>query len=126
MAEETRFKSVHPVIPVRDMTAMIAFYDDKLGFRKAFDDAAKSGDAISYAGVHRGGLCLHFQTVTPGDDPTMPQIRIRVENIEPLYEEYKAKGVIHPGGQLELKPWGSKDFGLYDPENTALVFFEDV
>ena len=126
MAEKTRLRSVHPVIPVRDMIAMLAFYEDKLGFRKAFDDAAAPGDTINYAGVHRGGQCLHFQTVTPGDDPTMPQIRIRVENIEPLYEEYKAKGVIHPGGNLELKPWGSKDFGLYDPENTALVFFEDV
>ena len=55
-----------------------------------------------------------------------PLIRIRVENIEPLYEEYQAKGLILPGGKLEPKPWGSKDFGLYDPNNAALVFYEDL
>lgn len=56
----------------------------------------------------------------------MPLIRIAVENIEPLYEEYKAKELIGPGGHLEAKPWGSKDFGLYDLNNAALVFYEDL
>ncbi len=122
----TKFLSIHPVIPVRDMAAMLRFYNDQLGFAKVFDDASRPGDEINYAGVARGGICLHLQTVTPGDDPSMPLIRIRVENIEPLYEEYKSKGIIGPNGKLESKPWGSRDFGLYDPERTALVFFEDI
>ena len=56
----------------------------------------------------------------------MPQIRIRVQNIEPLYEEYMANGVVPASGKLKAKPWGSKDFGLFDPGSTALVFFEDL
>ena len=126
MNNETKFKDVNPVIPVRDMAAALAFYEDKLRFRKAFDDAARPGDPINYAGVSRGGICLHLQTTAPDQNATAPQIRIRVTNIEPLYEEYKAKGVIGPRGHLEPKPWGSKDFGLYDPNRTALVFYEDL
>jgi hypothetical protein len=61
-----------------------------------------------------------------GESPTMPLIRIAVENIEPLYEEYKANDLISPGGHLEPKPWGSKEFGLYDLNNAALVFYEDL
>jgi catechol 2,3-dioxygenase-like lactoylglutathione lyase family enzyme len=72
MNHETTFKDINPVIPVLDMTAALAFYEDKLGFRKAFDDAAR------------------------------------------------------PGDHLEPKPWGSKDFGLYNPDRTALVFYEDL
>ena len=74
----------------------------------------------------RGGLCLHLQAIAPGEDPTMPLIRIRVENIEPLYEEYNARGLISPNGHLESKPWGSKDFGLHDPGGAALVSYEDL
>lgn len=56
----------------------------------------------------------------------MPLIRVRVENVESLYEEYDAQGVIGPKGHLEAKPWGSKDFGVYDPNGAALVFYEDM
>ena len=124
MQDQTRFKAINPVIPVRDMPKALSFYEGKLGFEKVFDDASAPGAPISYAGVYRGGLCLHLQTMAPDEDPTMPLIRIQVENIEPLYEEYKAQGVI--SGPLAAKPWGSRDFGLYDPNQAALVFYEDL
>ncbi len=99
---QTRFKAINPVIPVRDMQDALLFYEGKLGFEKVFDDASARGAPISYAGVRRGGLCLHLQTMAPDEDPTMPLIRIQVENIEPLYEEYEAQGVIT--GSLAAKP----------------------
>jgi len=121
MRDETTFCELNPVIPVRDMNKALEFYEEKLGFRKVFDD---SGSPPGYAGVKRGGLCLHLQTMAPDENPTMPLIRIRVERIEPLYEEYLDKGVVR--AKLEPKPWGSKDFGLYDINRAALVFYEDL
>ena len=121
---QTRFKAINPVIPVRDMQEALSFYEGRLGFKEVFDDAAAPGATISYAGVRRGGLCLHLQTMAPNERPTMPLVRIQVENIEPLYEEYEAQGVIT--GPLAAKPWGSRDFGLYDPNKAALVFYEDL
>ena len=46
--------------------------------------------------------------------------------LEALYKEYEDRGVIVAGGHLEAKPWGSKDFGVYDPNGAALVFYEDL
>jgi len=120
------FKELNPVIPVRDMTAALAFYVNQLGFKKTFDDASEPGGEINYAGVCRGGLTLHLQTMTPNERPTMPLIRIRVEHIEPLFEEYDAKKLSGPSGRLEAKPCGTKDFGVYDLNGAALVFYEDL
>ena len=93
---------------------------------KVFDDGGGDGAAITYAGVRRDGLCLHLQAMVPGQPEAMPLIRIRVENIEALYKEYEERGVISTGGHLETKPWGSRDFGVYDPNGAALVFYEDL
>lgn len=123
---KTVFKALNPVIPVRDMTATLGYYEGKLGFRRVFDDAAAPGAEVSYAGVARGGLCLHLQSMAPDENPTMPLIRIRVEHIDALYEEYEAKGLVGPSGRLEPKPWGSRDFGVYDINGAALVFYEDL
>ncbi len=123
---QTQFKAVNPVIPVRDMHDALLFYEDKLGFARVFDDATEPGATISYAGVARGGLCLHLQSMAPDENPTMPLIRIQVENIEPLYQEYNEKGMVKSRGHLESKPWGSRDFGVYDLNGAALVFYEDL
>ena len=62
---------------------------------------------------------LHLQAMAPGQSNAMPLI-------ESLYEEFDAQGVVGPDGHLEAKPWGSRDFGLYDPNGAALVFYEDM
>jgi hypothetical protein len=31
------------------------------------------------------------------------------------YDEYRPKGVIHPNGALETKPWGAKEFTVCEP-----------
>ena len=126
MQNKTRVLDVNPVIPAKNIAESLAFYREKLGFTKVFDDAGGVEESINYAGVARDGLCLHLQSTVPGQSDATPLIRIRVENIEPLYEEYVAKGVISANGHLEEKPWGSKDFGLYDPNGAALVFYEDL
>lgn len=124
MNAKTQFLEINPVLPVRDVEATLAFYVEKLGFTKTFDDAEQPGDVLHYAGICRGGFCLHLQRLSNDEnDPTMPLIRIRVENIEPLYKEYKDKGLITAAGPLEPKPWGSKDFGIYHLNGAALVFY---
>ena len=123
----TQLLSVHPVLPVRDMSKTLTFYEEKLGFRRVFDDASTEGAPINYAGVARSGVCLHLQTLHPSQaEPTQPQLRIKVADIDPLYREYADKGLVLKGGHLEEKPWGSRDFGIYDCNMAALVFFEDL
>lgn len=124
--DETRLQEINPVISVRDMASTLAYYEDKLGFKRVFDNAETPDGPIDYAGVERDGLTLHLQAIATDEQPTMPLIRIRVDNIERLYEEYAAKDIVAPGGHLESKPWGTREFGLYDPNSTAFIFYEDL
>ena len=114
----------HVVLRVRDVERSLAFYQHMLGFKKVFDDAGGADQPINYAGVARDRCCIHLQTSAPGETVTMPLIRIAVSNIEELYSEIGARMKI--SGKLEAKPWGSKDFGVYDPDSAALVFYEDL
>ncbi len=118
----TKLCAFNPVIPVRDMAAALAYYTERLGFRKSFDDASGPDGVPSYAGVCRDGLCLHLQTIGPDEAPTMPLIRIEVQDIEALHDEYQAQGIV--ASPLAAKPWGTKDFGVYDLNKAALVFYE--
>ncbi|GMQ82057.1 MAG: hypothetical protein BMS9Abin05_1498 [Rhodothermia bacterium] len=125
IASQTTILEVHPVISAKNMEESICFYQDKLGFTLKFSHAAVPGDPVDYAGLERGAFSLHLQAMVPGQDDAMPLIRVRVENIEPLHEEHVAKGVVAETGQLEPKPWGTKEFGLYDHNGAAIVFYED-
>ena len=43
------------------------------------------------------------------------------------YEYLKDKNIsIHPNGNLEVKPWGQKEFSLLDPDNNLLTFGEAI
>ena len=76
-----------------------------MGFHQVFDDG--SGTYMA-----------------PEEKPTMPLIRIQVANIEPLHEEFQARGVV--SSALAAKPWGTRDFGVYDLNKAALIFYEDL
>ena len=121
----TTILGVHPVIPAKDMTETLAFYVDRLGFTKIFDDATRQGDKVTYAGIDREGFTLHLQAMVPGQSDAMPLIRIHVTGIEALHDEYHAEGVVAESGPLRTTPWGTLEFGLYDPNGAALVYYED-
>lgn len=113
---------INPVLPSGDMQRDIEFYESKLGFKKVFDFKEKEDDPSTYAVLWRENIAIHLQYFPDKESVTSSQIRIRVNDIETLYREYEEKGVVH--SHLEGKPWGTKDFGLYDPSMNALVFFE--
>lgn len=113
-----------PVLQCKDIKESVAFYE-KLGFKIGFQDAEKD---YKYVGLTRQGIEIHLQQPDPEyiEDNTaqQPGLRIRVENIEPLYEEFKTKGV--KMNELKKQPWGTYEFGLYDPNGAAIHFYEDL
>lgn len=122
----TTVLGVNPVIPARDMVETLSFYVDRLGFDKTFDDASQPGSPVTYAGISRDGLTLHLQALVPGQSEAMPLVRIQVTGIEALYSEYDAQGVVAESGGLRKTPWGTLEFGLYDPNGAALVYYQDL
>ena len=47
-------------------------------------------------------------------------------DVDALYEEYKNKDVFCDKTQLADKPWGTREFAIYDLDGNALTFYRDL
>lgn len=114
------FNSAVPMLPAIDLEKAIAFYEEKLGFRKDF----QWGDPIDYAGVIRDRIELHLFQCDDRELPHHTSFRINVSGIEGLFQEYQSKNVIHPNDPLSVKPWGFKEFSILDLNGICIAFCE--
>jgi len=120
------FQSVHPVCPVTNMAASLAFWV-RLGFTVVFSDKQPPA-AADYAGVAREELELHLQTFTPEQRAGTQTMAIRIEMSDrPALEALNAEWAPHRiiTAALEDKPWGTREFGFYDPDGTPFFFYVD-
>lgn len=108
--------SAIPYFLARDLDETLAFYE-QLGFITRHNDG-------EYAIAGRDAVELHFGKDASHRDEDATMCRIQVEDIDALYEECRALDVIHPNGALETKPWGDREFSIYDPNNFLITFFE--
>ncbi len=121
------FREINPVLAVRNVDAAIRYYTEKLGFRVSFQDCPTDP---KYAGVRRDTVELHLQWhdekdfINDGSDP--PILRFIVDDPDSLFEEYKGKNALGPKSQVKDTPWGTREFGLFEPDGTGLVFYRDL
>lgn len=54
----------------------------------------------------------------------MDQRETREAGVDGLYREMEPRGVVHPMAQLGDQPWGTREFGILDPDNNLVTFFE--
>lgn len=119
-------KQIHPVLPVRDVSQSISYYSDKLGFKLAFKD---QGSNPRYAGIQRDAIEIHLQwhdlnDWTAGMDSSL--LRIYVEAVDDLFDEYQSKSVFHDRTALRNTAWGTREFGIYDIDKNGLIFYKDL
>lgn len=111
--------SINPKLPMRDKTATRDYYVNKLGFQEF-----GSADFDGYLMVQKDSIQIHFfefKTLDPKEN--YGQVYIRTDDISRLYQTLLDNKVrIHPNGQLELKPWGQREFSLLDPDHNLLTF----
>ena len=100
----------------------LMWYAEKVGFEYAFGDEM-------YAGIKRDGSEIHLQwhAGTP-DDPLNggSVVKIFVDDIEPLFEELVNRGTVPKDKLQRNTPWGTHEFGFFDPNKNAIFFVEDV
>jgi hypothetical protein len=110
-----------PKLPMRNKTLTKEFYLNQLSFELISD----YGDYIL---LKKDQIEIHFfefKTINPLEN--YGQVYIRVLDIDDLYKDLKDKNVsIHPNGNLEIKPWGQKEFSLLDPDNNLLTFGQAI
>ena len=119
MSRTAKVLAAVPVLPVLDLAKAMAFYQEKLGFRALFTSEG-------YGGVIRDATEIHLWVTTDPKLASMTSCRLIVEGINALYAELEAKGVIHPQGPLEAKPWGTKEFVALDVDGNALRFAQEL
>ena len=111
--------SINPKIPMRNKSVTRDFYLIKLGFQE-FGNA----EYPDYLMVEKDHIQIHlflFKELDPQQN--YGQVYIRTDDIEGLYQSFSEnKGIIHPNGSLQKKPWGQIEFSILDPDNNLLTF----
>jgi hypothetical protein len=111
-------RSAVPVLPTTAISQAITFYE-QLGFQTLHQDA-------EYAIFRRDSVELH---VWLSPEPFLAEnssCRVQVSNIEALYQEYQAKGLLEHQTTVSVKPWGAKELVVFDPDRVLLIFFEQM
>ena len=121
------FVTITPVCPVTDMERTVAFWL-KLGFELSFADNSEL-HAASYCGVGRENIWLHLQSFTKDQLKVTQTMALRIwmdsrASLDQLAAEWEPQGVIT--SPLADKPWGNREFGVYDPDRTPFFFCVDI
>lgn len=114
---------INPKLPMRNKKVTREFYLNQLGFREL-----GSADFDGYLMLEKDQIQIHFfefKELDPKEN--YGQVYIRTNNIEELHKSFLNKRTgIHPNGQLEIKPWGQKEFSILDPDNNLLTFGQSI
>ena len=130
-----KFITVIPAMPASDMQRSIAFYRDSLGFtlgyhNEGFAKLLRDGVEIHLWGAtdeswktRVGGLC----PVTSGAESFIAgtaNCRIGVAGVDELHGLIEPLGVLHPNAKLQSTDYGTREFGVLDPDGNLVSFFE--
>jgi catechol 2,3-dioxygenase-like lactoylglutathione lyase family enzyme len=128
-----------PALPVRDASAAVDFYQERLGFDVLHHDGG-------FAVLARDDAVLHLweagdQSWRERDSIERPvrsgaesfiagtaSCRIRVEGVDALYDELRANEVFHPVSKdgVTDTDFGSREFATLDLDGNLVTFFEWV
>ena len=135
-----RLTQTIPALPVRDMTAAVAFYRDRLGFEVLHHDGG-------FAVLLRDEAVLHLwesgdETWRERSDTAESPVRsgaesfiagtascrIMCEGVDELFDELRAADVLHPVSKdgVDDTDFGTREFATLDLDGNLLTFFRWV
>ncbi|MCB9898875.1 MAG: VOC family protein [Planctomycetes bacterium] len=126
--------SATPVLPASDLARSVAFWRDLLGF-----DVLHHADG--YAVLRRGAAGVHLWEASDeswrgraGDRPVVSgaesflagtaSCRVQVSGVDALFAALQPRGIVHPDAPLRDQWWGSREFGVRDPDGNLVTFYE--
>ena len=113
--------NINPKLPMRNKVLTKEFYVENLNFKVL-------GDFEEYLIVGKDKIEIHFfefKNLNPNEN--YGQVYIRTSEIDNLYQSLLDNKIsIHPNGNLQVKPWGQKEFALLDPDKNLLTFGQSV
>lgn len=127
-----------PAFPVRDIGMALDFYTSKLGFGCQYEDqgfAVLSRDGVelhlwasSDTSWRWRSLFLFLKPIRSGAESFLAgthSCRIKVEQIEALYQELKEKRILYNAHTIiEKKAWGTLEFPVLDLHGNLITFYQ--
>ncbi len=137
MAPDIRLDQTIPAMRVRDASAAVSFYRDRLGFEALHHDGG-------FAVMCRDEAVLHLweasdeswrerdwseRPVSSGAESFIAgtaSCRIRVDGVDELYDELRQKDVLHPVSKkgVDDTDFGTREFATRDLDGNLVVFFK--
>jgi uncharacterized glyoxalase superfamily protein PhnB len=109
-----------PVLASLNIDKTVKFYQEKLGFdRVGWKDK-------NYAVIARDKIEIHFWKCNNKIHPQNTSCYIRVKDVDGLYEEMQAAGVVHPNGPIANQPWNIREFAILDEDGNMIKFGENL
>jgi catechol 2,3-dioxygenase-like lactoylglutathione lyase family enzyme len=130
-----KFVTPTPAMPAHDVTLSVEFYGDVLGFETVH---AESGFAL----LRRDATTISLWGATDESwresfDPESPicsgaesfiagtaSCSVQVEGVDELYAHCDERGIVHPNGHISDQPWGTREFGILDPDGNLVTFWQ--
>jgi catechol 2,3-dioxygenase-like lactoylglutathione lyase family enzyme len=129
------FKGTTPAMPTQDMARSVDFYSDVLGFDKVHVDTGfallrRDEATVSLWGATDDTWRESYnseQPVCSGAESFIAgtaSFRVQVEGVDELYEQCKSRDVVHPNAHIDDTDWGTREFGVLDPDGNLVGFWE--
>jgi uncharacterized glyoxalase superfamily protein PhnB len=114
---EAAFKltALAPVLHVKDMTAALAYYRDKLGFNVTFSWQ----EPPRYVCLRLDDVSIHLNSYVPPAGPS--HVAIFCKGVDALHDQFVARGVAI-AEPIKSEPYGMREFVVTDPDGHRLVF----
>jgi uncharacterized glyoxalase superfamily protein PhnB len=107
-----------PILAYLDRDATIAFYEN-LGFES---NARWEG----YLMFSRDEISIHLWCCDDESIPKNTGCYVYVDEIDALYKECEALGIVHPNGKLHNMAWGMRQFSILDNSGNIIHFGQDM
>ena len=108
-----KFGGLTPILNVKNIPESINYYVNVLGFKKDWE----WGEPPNFASVSRDEICIFLCQEGQGRSGTW--LSIFVDNVDLLYEEYKAKGAMIRQAPTNF-PWGMREMNIEDLDGHRL------
>lgn len=127
-----------PALPARDVSASVAFYRERLGFKPLHHDGGfavlERDDAVVHlwqaddeSWQERGSLERPVRSGAESFLAGTASCRIEVVGVDTLFEEL-GEDVLHPVSRegVTATDFGTREFATLDPDGNLVAFFEWV
>ncbi|MDQ6686924.1 MAG: VOC family protein [Actinomycetota bacterium] len=122
----TRFLAAVPALPVSDERRTVAFFEAALGFVELRHEGQGLGilcrDSVEVHLWVADGSARGAESYLAGS----ASCRIEVTGVDELYRHCQGLGVVHPNAPLRNQWWGTREFGVLDPDNNLISLYERV